>query len=886
MLIKNEDNLKINLNFLGTRNSKFIKKTIKNFKFKKLLLISILSIPLTLGTAELIRKISNKLPKSISTQLNIISADLSFNEIASRQALTSIHKWPINYIKGLTTPIKVVDLNINQKNLNKLSVKSTEAIEIGVIKTNRNSYVNGFLNTKDGKKEIKIRLKGDNLDHLFSSTPSFRVRLKNGDTFGGLNKFSLQSPRVRLYASELIFQKFLEIYDLPSLNYEFVRLKLNGKNMGVYAIEEHFDKITIANNRLREGIIIALDENKWWDQTRRKYSEKRLEMKGYEIDRKVKVFDEKKVFDDSSLENQYIYASSILKGYINGKFTLSEVFEIDKLGRFLAIADLLGGHHAMHWNNLRFYYNPITKKLTPLGFDSDSGKKLTTLNGLSLHTGTFYNALKDPKLAKEYLSLLEKFSNQKYLENLFMNNEKYLKNAISQIHRSYPFTNDLRQYKKNIFHNQGFIKQNLDPIEPINIYLDKIDNNFISLTIENNSYFPIEIKNLLFNKKEIYRSEEDLIIPSRDISSTTEHKIILNSKDFNDFNNHNLSNYKVSYKILGTKKLLYSNINKITISNELPIKDNLYIKKDTLNSFNFVFNDEVNKIALIKKGTWIIDKPLIIPSNYMLKVNKGANIIFRNKGIIIAKNGINFLGTENDPISVTAENDGLGIIVKNSKTKSNLKNVIFKNLSNPTEKGLGITGAITFYESDVGIEDCIFENNNSEDYLNIIRSEFLIKNSRFFKTRSDAIDIDFGIGSLENIVFKDIGNDALDISGTKLNAKRILIDGAGDKGISIGESSKFNGDNIAISNVGIGIASKDGSEVTANSVNLKDSKIGFATYIKKPEYGPAYMNINSKSGKTNFNVSNLYLLESKSSFVIGSYRLPVNSKNIYQNLYK
>ena len=32
MLIKNEDNLKINLNFLGTRNSKFIKKTTLNLK--------------------------------------------------------------------------------------------------------------------------------------------------------------------------------------------------------------------------------------------------------------------------------------------------------------------------------------------------------------------------------------------------------------------------------------------------------------------------------------------------------------------------------------------------------------------------------------------------------------------------------------------------------------------------------------------------------------------------------------------------------------------------------------------------------------------------------------------------------------------------------------
>ena len=115
---------------------------------------------------------------------------------------------------------------------------------------------------------------------------------------------------------------------------------------------------------------------------------------------------------------------------------------------------------------------------------------------------------------------------------------------------------------------------------------------------------------------------------------------------------------------------------------------------------------------------------------------------------------------------------------------------------------------------------------------------------------------------------------------------KIIIDGAGDKGISVGERSEFRGENIFIRNALIGIASKDSSEVIADSVSISSTKIGFATYQKKEEFGPSYMNINSNKGTSNFDVSDLYLLENNSSFVIDKYRFPINSENIYEKLYK
>ena len=74
-------------------------------------------------------------------------------------------------------------------------------------------------------------------------------------------------------------------------------------------------------------------------------------------------------------------------------------------------------------------------------------------------------------------------------------------------------------------------------------------------------------------------------------------------------------------------------------------------------------------------------------------------------------------------------------------------------------------GAINFYNAEVLLKDINFKNICSEDVVNIISSNFQIKNSSFEDNCSDAIDIDFGKGKLINMDFKNIGNDAIDFSG-------------------------------------------------------------------------------------------------------------------------
>ena len=106
------------------------------------------------------------------------------------------------------------------------------------------------------------------------------------------------------------------------------------------------------------------------------------------------------------------------------------------------------------------------------------------------------------------------------------------------------------------------------------------------------------------------------------------------------------------------------------------------------------------------------------------------------------------------------------------------------------------------------------------------------------ETFSDGFDSDFSNGKIFNSKFSDVGGDAVDFSGSTVEIKNSSFHKIRDKAISVGESSKANLQNLKIKNLGVGIASKDGSSVTADNITISDYSMSAAmTFIKKDFYG-------------------------------------------------
>ena len=144
---------------------------------------------------------------------------------------------------------------------------------------------------------------------------------------------------------------------------------------------------------------------------------------------------------------------------------------------------------------------------------------------------------------------------------------------------------------------------------------------------------------------------------------------------------------------------------------------------------------------------------------------------------------------------------------------------------------------MTTYEATLRVVDSVFADNHTEDTINLVRSTFSIDAVEVVNSSSDAIDIDFGNGTISNSAFSGIGGDAIDISGTSLIAHNNLISNTADKAISIGEKSFFKGSNFTISDVSVGVACKDGSIGTLDDSEIRRARrAAYAAYIKKAEY--------------------------------------------------
>ena len=75
--------------------------------------------------------------------------------------------------------------------------------------------------------------------------------------------------------------------------------------------------------------------------------------------------------------------------------------------------------------------------------------------------------------------------------------------------------------------------------------------------------------------------------------------------------------------------------------------------------------------------------------------------------------------------------------------------------NNLKNQGYIILGSLNF-NTNLELNKLIFEKIASEDALNIVRSNFSIDNLFFSENFSDAIDVDFGVGSINNLKFENI----------------------------------------------------------------------------------------------------------------------------------
>lgn len=376
------------------------------------------------------------------------------------------------------TSLSSIQITLREKHFNKIKKKRDRALADGVMETNDNDYVPAIITFNGEDFKAKVRLKGDWTDHLQGVKWSYRVKLKGDKTIMGMRKFSIHSPKTRGYISEWLYHKVNKSEGLMGLRYDFLEgflhIKLENsdkyinKKLGIYAIEETFDKRTIESNNRKEGLFLRFSEKFFWKEMKQVL--KITKQTGYKRKNKTQpifrgtmldnltTFRVGKTMSNKELNKQFILAKNLLEDYKSENLSASEVFDVKRLASYIALTNLFGAYHGMASINLRFYYNPTTSLFEPISYDGNAGHKLPNFQNY-----IYSDVEKDTIYIKELIEALEEVSQASYLDNLFAKYNSEITVLESILKKE--FKNATLIKKENYYYNQNIIKEELKQLK-------------------------------------------------------------------------------------------------------------------------------------------------------------------------------------------------------------------------------------------------------------------------------------------------------------------------------------------------------------------------------------------------------------------------------------
>ena len=159
----------------------------------------------------------------------------------------------------------------------------------------------------------------------------------------------------------------------------------------------------------------------------------------------------------------------------------------------------------------------------------------------------------------------------------------------------------------------------------------------------------------------------------------------------------------------------------------------------------------------------------------------------------------------------------------------------------------GLTGCLSFYQVSFDNSQISAVNGGCEDSVNIANSQGTLAKINIRDAYADAIDVDFSSLNFAQLNITNAGNDCIDLSGGDYQITLAELQKCGDKGISVGENSTLNGNQLIINHSLIAVASKDSSTVTLDSLQAENSEICLEAFNKKQEFYGAILKVDSIS---------------------------------------
>jgi len=668
---------------------------------------------------------------------------------------------------------------------------------------------------RSGKKKYVPVMLGNvkaDLRLEWAENDGWRFKIKTGKQayWKGMQEFFVAVPEPKKSSEKWLYYHFLGQTNIITPRCHFVAVTINGSFQDTYLLEEDFSKLLVENNYYREGPILQYD--------------------GPE----VTCFSSKSVLGSKTLAPQFLAGQTLLYQFQTGSQPLNQVFDQNSLAQYLAMVELSGNYSVLDPENQRWYYNPVTGLLQPIAFFSQN--EATTATALTTHpeaarwlSDANLSALFTEKLAhlqaEESQYLFENPADAPELENVDLPvaeaAEKWSgeRNQLLQSIAANPtnHTSVSPQFAERPFSKKEVLIYHWNQENQPQYQLANHSSAEIQLVgyLQNNQLVPVSNIPLAEACKQPFVPVERVIEVPADAK-------------------------KWVYQVIGEDTVRVKSV----IKHAPPAADTPMQRfKATAQNLKNLFPPTNGVISI--SGVHTFNSPIYAPAGLEVHIDAGTQLNFTDGAFLVSESPVQVNGTETNKVRIyTSDSTGRGILVSNVSKKSTWEHTTIENFNSFRIEGWQQTGAITFYQSEVGMRHVKLINNSCEDALNIIRSDFLLDQVSFERIYSDALDADFCTGQLMGCQFDRIGADAIDFSGCTVAVKNCTVSTCGDKGISAGEQSMVTVQLFTAKGARIGIAAKDLTEITVDEAQFKGCHYAYALFQKKPEYGPATITIN------------------------------------------
>ena len=248
------------------------------------------------------------------------------------------------------------------------------------------------------------------------------------------------------------------------------------------------------------------------------------------------------------------------------------------------------------------------------------------------------------------------------------------------------------------------------------------------------------------------------------------------------------------------------------------------------------------RMLTLPEGRHAVRHNLTLPAGYGLSLRAGTVLEMGPSVSMVIYGPLQVAGTKDRPVRIVPAKSGetwgsVGVI--RAGATSRVSHLEIEGGSETHINGVYLSGQLSFHWSDVELEDCSVAGARADDGLNIKKATFSIRRCLFQNNSADAFDGDWVRGTIESSVFVDNEGDGVDLSGATVTIRDCVMEGMGDKALSVGEKSEVLAFNNVIRDSVIGVASKDLSNTKLYSSVFLDNETAVALYRKKQVFGGA-----------------------------------------------